>query len=61
MAMIELAGVSLELWEDGEGRNLLFLHGAGGFRADHPFLALLGRHRRGRRAIPSRLWPVVIA
>jgi pimeloyl-ACP methyl ester carboxylesterase len=46
MAMIELAGVSLELWEDGEGRNLLFLHGAGGFRADHPFLALLGRHRR---------------
>jgi len=46
MAMIKLAGVSLELWEGGEGRPLLFLHGAGGFRADHPFLTLLGRHRR---------------
>jgi pimeloyl-ACP methyl ester carboxylesterase len=46
MGMIELAGVSLDLWEGGEGPPLLFLHGAGGFRADHPFLALLGRHRR---------------
>jgi pimeloyl-ACP methyl ester carboxylesterase len=46
MATIELAGVSLDLWEGGDGPPLLFLHGAGGFRADHPFLALLGRHRR---------------
>jgi pimeloyl-ACP methyl ester carboxylesterase len=46
MATIDLAGISLELWEGGSGPPLLFLHGAGGFRADHPFLALLGEQRR---------------
>ncbi len=46
MATIDLAGISLDLWEGGKGRRLLFLHGAGGFRGDHPFLGLLGAHRR---------------
>lgn len=46
MPTMELSGISLDLWEGGDGRPLLFLHGAGGFRADHPFLAFLGRHRR---------------
>ena len=46
MATIDLSGVTLDLWEGGSGPPLLFLHGAGGFRADHPFLALLGEHRR---------------
>ncbi len=46
MATIELAGASLDVWEGGDGPPLLFLHGAGGFRADHPFLGLLGQHRR---------------
>jgi pimeloyl-ACP methyl ester carboxylesterase len=46
MATIDLAGLALELWEGGDGPPLLFLHGAGGFRADHPFLALLGKRRR---------------
>ena len=46
MATIDLAGISIDLWEGGNGRPLLFLHGAGGFRADHPFLELLGAHRR---------------
>jgi pimeloyl-ACP methyl ester carboxylesterase len=46
MATIDLAGISLELWEGGSGPPLLFLHEAGGFRADHPFLALLGEQRR---------------
>jgi pimeloyl-ACP methyl ester carboxylesterase len=46
MATIDLAGVSLDLWEGGDGPPLLFLHGAGGFRGDHPFLGLLGKHRR---------------
>ena len=46
MSTIDLAGVSLDLWEGGEGPPLLFLHGAGGFDADHPFRSLLGRHRR---------------
>jgi pimeloyl-ACP methyl ester carboxylesterase len=46
MATIDLAGLSLDVWEGGDGPPLLFLHGAGGFRADHPFLGLLGKHRR---------------
>jgi pimeloyl-ACP methyl ester carboxylesterase len=46
MATIDLAGVSLDLWEGGDGPPLLFLHGAGGFRSDHPVLALLGKSRR---------------
>jgi pimeloyl-ACP methyl ester carboxylesterase len=46
MATIDLAGISIDLWEGGEGPPLLFLHGAGGFRADHPFLGPLGLHRR---------------
>jgi pimeloyl-ACP methyl ester carboxylesterase len=46
MASIDIAGISLDLWEGGNGPPLLFLHGAGGFRADHKFLALLGEHRR---------------
>src|SRR6201991_3570857 len=46
MATIGLAGVSLDVWEGGDGPPLLSLHGAGGFRADHPFLGLLGRPRR---------------
>ena len=46
MATINLAGISLDIWEGGDGPPLLFLHGAGGFRGDHPFLGLLGRHRR---------------
>jgi pimeloyl-ACP methyl ester carboxylesterase len=46
MANIDLAGTSIDLWQSGEGPPLLFLHGAGGFRPDHPFLGLLGEHRR---------------
>jgi pimeloyl-ACP methyl ester carboxylesterase len=46
MATVQLADVSLDVWEGGDGPPLLFLHGAGGFRSDHPFLGLLGRHRR---------------
>jgi pimeloyl-ACP methyl ester carboxylesterase len=46
MATIELAGVSLDVWEGGDGPPLLFLHGAGGFRAGDPFVGLLARHRR---------------
>jgi pimeloyl-ACP methyl ester carboxylesterase len=45
MGTITLAGVDLELWEGGDGPPLLFLHGAGGFRADDPFVALLSQQR----------------
>lgn len=46
MGTITLAGVDLELWEGGDGPPTLFLHGAGGFRPDDPFVGLLssGRH-----------------
>lgn len=46
MSIIALAGVELEMWESGDGPPLLFLHGAGGFRAEDEFVGLLGRHRR---------------
>jgi len=46
MATIDLAGISLDLWESGEGPPLLFLHGGAGFRRDSRYLALLGEHRR---------------
>ena len=46
MTMINFAGASIDLWEGGTGPPLLYLHGAGGFRADHPFLGLLGQRRR---------------
>jgi pimeloyl-ACP methyl ester carboxylesterase len=45
MGTITLAGVDLELWEGGDGPPLLFLHSAGGFRADDPFVALLSQQR----------------
>ena len=46
MAIVELAGVALDIWEGGAGPPLLFLHGAGGFRGDAAFLGLLGQRRR---------------
>ena len=46
MGIITLAGVDIDLWESGDGPPLLFLHGAGGFRGDHPYVGLLGRQRR---------------
>jgi pimeloyl-ACP methyl ester carboxylesterase len=46
MRKITLAGVDLELWEGGDGPPVLFLHGAGGFRAEDPFVDLLSRGRR---------------
>jgi pimeloyl-ACP methyl ester carboxylesterase len=38
--------VRLGVWEGGDGPPLLFLHGAGGFRGDHVFIALPGKRRR---------------
>ena len=61
MATIELAGISLDVWEGGNGPPLLFLHGAGGFRADHPFLGLLGQTPPHHRAVASRLRLVFVA
>jgi pimeloyl-ACP methyl ester carboxylesterase len=44
--VIAIAGVELELFEFGEGRPIVFLHGASGFAPEHPFVALLSaRHR----------------
>ena len=46
MRKITLAGIDLELWEGGDGPPVLFLHGAGGFHAEDPFVGLLSRERR---------------
>lgn len=46
MRKITLAGIDVELWEGGDGPPILFLHGAGGFRAEDPFVGLLSRGRR---------------
>jgi pimeloyl-ACP methyl ester carboxylesterase len=43
---IPVAGVDLELFEDGAGPPILFLHGAQGFSPEHPYVApLSARHR----------------
>lgn len=46
MALHRLAGIAVDIWESGRGPPVLFLHGAGGFRGDEPFLALLTEGRR---------------
>ncbi len=44
--MLAIAGIELELFEDGEGPPLLFLHSAQGFTPEHPYVRLLSaRHR----------------
>ena len=60
---LTIAGVTLELFEGGDGPPLLFLHSAQGFMPEHPFVGLLARRRRlvapshpgfGRSSLP--LW-----
>lgn len=46
MPIHKLAGIGIDIWEAGQGRPLLFLHGAGGFRGTEPFLAELTEGRR---------------
>ncbi len=46
MAIIDLAGISLDVSETGDGPPLLYLHGGAGFRHNGAFLGLLGKHRR---------------
>jgi pimeloyl-ACP methyl ester carboxylesterase len=44
--VISIAGVELEQFESGEGPPILFLHGAGGFAPEQPYVApLSARHR----------------
>ena len=44
--MIAIAGVELELFSEGEGPPILFLHHGGGFFPDQPYVRLLStRHR----------------
>ncbi len=43
---ITLAGIDIELFESGEGKPLLFLHGAQGFYPDQPYVGLLAQRRR---------------
>jgi len=43
---LRLADVELEMFEDGRGRPLLFLHGGSGFAGEQPFVPLLSKSRR---------------
>jgi pimeloyl-ACP methyl ester carboxylesterase len=44
--MVKIAGIEIELYDSGVGAPLLFLHSAQGFDANHPFVAMLAKHRR---------------
>jgi pimeloyl-ACP methyl ester carboxylesterase len=44
--MISIAGIELDVFERGQGRPLLYLHGGAGIGIDIPFLELLARERR---------------
>lgn len=46
VSKLKIAGIDLELFEAGGGAPLLFLHGAGGFSPDQPFVAPLSAKRR---------------
>ena len=43
---IAIAGVELDLFEDGNGPPLLFLHSAQGFAPEHPYVPRLSADRR---------------
>ena len=44
--VISLAGVAVELFEDGDGAPLLFLHSGQGFNPDQPYVGMLTKRRR---------------
>ncbi len=44
--VIKLAGIAVELHEDGDGAPLLFLHSGQGFMPDQPYVGLLAKRRR---------------
>jgi hypothetical protein len=52
---ISIAGTTLELVERGHRHPLLFLHAGEGLAPERPWLELLSRNYRGRRALVSRL------
>ncbi len=43
---LNLADIEIELFEAGQGRPLLFLHGGNGFAPEQPFVPLLAKSRR---------------
>jgi len=43
---LKVADVDLELFDSGQGRPILFLHGGGGFDPRQPFVAPLSAKRR---------------
>lgn len=59
---VKIAGCEIELYEAGSGAPLLFLHPAGGFNPDDPYVAALAKGRRviapshpgfGRSSLPD--------
>ena len=43
---LTIGDVEIELFEEGQGAPLLFLHGAQGFHPNHPFVGKLTAQRR---------------
>ncbi|HUK58216.1 MAG TPA: alpha/beta hydrolase [Stellaceae bacterium] len=43
---LKVAGLALEVFEDGRGEPLLFVHSGGGFQPNEPYVALLAKSRR---------------
>lgn len=41
MQRIDIGGVGIDLWREGKGRAVLYLHPGDGFASDDPFLAIL--------------------
>lgn len=44
MQRIDIGGVGIDLWREGKGRPVVYLHPGDGFLDDDPFLAILKRH-----------------
>jgi pimeloyl-ACP methyl ester carboxylesterase len=63
-AVVKLAGADIDVFEQGQGKPLLWLHGGNGFAPHQPFVAPFSRRRRliapshpgfGRSALPDWL------
>ena len=61
---LESSDARIQVLEAGKGKDLLFLHGAGGVRPDDPFVGLLAQRHRviapshpgfGKSALPDWL------
>ena len=55
---INIAGIDLEIAEEGTGAPVLMLHGAGGFDARQPVNALFSEAPAADLSLASRVWKI---